>query len=222
LPQRLSSLVQATKNPDILLYGIQTIGTGVKAESVNWPLIYYTQATMINKYVELSLPRILKSRVHWGLRDYQLRSELALAGDQQKLARAAQVELFLRQLQLQGTIIVAGKLKRLKDLSRESPESLKKKMKASDAETRWMTIQVVGLKRLPFQKELIDRLSDRDKSVRQAARLALIRLSRGNDFGPAVKASKSEQEQAISKWKNWWSLQDSNPRQQSFSLVERP
>jgi hypothetical protein len=138
------------------------------------------------------------------------------------LRQIEQYQLFLRLLQLRGTILVTGKLKRLKDLFQASPAALKDKMKDSDLETRWMAIQVVGTKRLPFQNELIERLNDRSYAVRQATRKALIRISRGNDFGPGPKATKAENVKAISKWKTWWSLQDSNTRQQSLRLVERP
>jgi hypothetical protein len=152
-------------------------------------------------------------------------AKLQLQLDLEKIARLErmeQFELFLRQIHLQGVIIVTGKLKRLGDMARQKPETVHKKLIDNDAETRWMAVQVVGMKRYPFQSSLIDRLDDSDNSVRQAARQALIRVSRSNDFGPKTKASKSEREKAASQWKQWWSLQDSNPRNQLLGVVERP
>jgi hypothetical protein len=219
LPQRLSSLVQATKNPAILLYGIQTIGNDVDPDSVNWPLIMTLQALMTNRYVELTMTPLLRRRVSLGGGEFQL---MVFFREIRRQRQMAQVELFLRQLHLQGTIIVAGKLKKLQDISRQSPEEVRQKLTHPEAETRWMAIQVMASKRYPMETDLIGRLGDRDNAVRQAARLALIRISRGNDFGPALKASNSEREKAISRWKQWWSLQDSHPRRQFLRLSERP
>ncbi len=166
-------------------------------------------------------PRLRRQRIFRDLMQWQQDKFKRLATarwqlqlDLEKLAileRAEQLELFLRHIHLQGTIIVVGKLKRLRDLAREPSQVLRRKMKDIDAETRWMAIQIVGSKRYPLEKDLITRLSDRDNSVRQAARLALIRVSRGNDFGPAIHAGPRERETAIARWRQWWALQDSNP-----------
>jgi hypothetical protein len=242
LPSRLSSLVQATKNPNILLYGIQVIGKGVKKESINWPLVSYLEEIMVNKYIELHLPPLEQRQFQlWSrIRDFNLQADLLPPQPTRQGARRLhrrivgppswpkadpkieQYELFCRLLRFRGTILVTGKLKRLKDLFEVSGAALKDKMKASDLETRWMAIQVVGTKRLPFQQELIARLSDRSYAVRQAARKALIRISRGNDFGPGPKAKERETAAAIHKWETWWSLQDSNPKLRSLSRAERP
>ena len=176
------------------------------------------QALMINRYVELSMPRLYQNRMGWRLREYELLANLGEINRQRQLAR---VDLILRQLHLQGTIIVAGKLKKLRDISRVSPEEVRKKLTHPETETRWMAIQVVGSKRYPMVTDLIARLSDRDNAVRQAARQALIRLSRGNDFGPALKASKAEREKAVGRWKEWWALQDSHPRRQLLRLTDQ-
>jgi hypothetical protein len=194
------------------------IGKGVNEDSINWPFINYMQEIMINKYIELHLPPLEKSRFQMTslLRDYTLQADLEMRD-----LRLERFELFSRLIRLRGTLIVTGKLKRLKDLFRASGKTLKDKMKAADLETRWMAIQVIGTKRLPLQPELIARLSDRSYAVRQAARKALIRISRGNHFGPGPKATKAETEKAIRKWQNWWSLQDGNEERKLLAGSDR-
>ena len=54
---------------------------------------------------------------------------------------------------------------------------------------------------------MIDLLGDSDTEVRAAARDALVRLSRGQDFGPSPDAPTSEREQAQQKWRDWWARQ---------------
>lgn len=129
-----------------------------------------------------------------------------------------QFDLFLRQLAFQGTTIRTGKLKKLQDLSSESPESLRKKIRTGDVETRWMALQVVAAKRYHLEDDLIERLMDPDASVRRAARQALVRVSRGVDFGPPAKASKAGRDKAVRRWRLWWSQQDCN-MDRKFSLA---
>jgi hypothetical protein len=150
---------------------------------------------------------------------------LQLQLNMQKLAQLEaleQFDLFLRQIQLQGIIIVTGKLQKMKDLAGQSKEMLARKMSDADDETRWMAIQIVSAKRYHLEGALLKRLGDAKSAVRQAARQALIRLSRGNDFGPTTEATSKERARAVDKWKRWWSLQDSNPRRRIVPVAERP
>jgi len=176
------------------------------------------------RYIELATPprapSAVKMKLDWLWRQKQIlrQSQYALLIRQKKVE---DVELTIRQLAFRRIIIVAGKLKRLKDLALEDPHDLRMKLNDKDVETRWMAIQVVGIKRYPYQSDLIDRLSDSDNSVRQAARQALIYISRGNDFGPPVRATEADRQRAISRWKQWWSLQDSHPRRQLLRLTDQ-
>src|SRR5262249_48146952 len=220
----------------MLRYVIQHLGEGVKSGQ-NLMAIYHLQQMTVRRFMEVwrkNKADAMKSarerreelrEKFLAPRKRTLQAQWQLQVDLGKLAlleSMEQFELFLRQIRLQGTIIVAGKLKKLQDLIRERPEVVHKKLIDRNAETRWMAIQVVAIKRYPFQSALINRLNDSDNSVRQAARQALIRVSRGNDFGPKIKAGTSERQLAISKWKHWWSLQDSNPRHQLLRSAERP
>jgi hypothetical protein len=249
LPCRLDSLVQATDHLGLLKYAVTHLGEGVDPKSINWRTIVNSQQLALQRYLtvlrEQTDPRIRKQKLLSamaqrraeliGRRDEQIRkrqekisgllqTRYQLQLDLAKLARLEkmeQFELFLHQIHLQGTIIVVGKLKRLHDLARVSPEGLRSKLSDQNPEMRWMAIQVAGVKRYPMESDLIGLLSDQDNSVRQAARQALIRISRGNDFGPAVKANKTERQRSISRWKQWWALQDSHPRRQLLRLTDQ-
>jgi hypothetical protein len=232
---RFDDLVEATTDLRVLKYAVIHLGEGVRPGSQNKGMIIGLRQHALHRYYavirEAMDPRLRKQKIFRDIIQWQQEKFKRLATarwqlqlDLEKLAtleKTEQLELFLRHIHLQGTIIVGGKLKRLRDMARETPDVLRRKMKDINAETRWMAIQVVGIKLYPLEKDLITRLKDRDNSVRQAARLALIRISRGNDFGPAVKAGASEREKAIARWRQWWSLQDSNPRQQIPRLIDQ-
>lgn len=94
-----------------------------------------------------------------------------------------------------------------KQLERETPERLKMLLKDDSAEVRAAAARVIGLRDLRFGAELIERLSDVEPAVQQAARQALVRLARGTDFGPEASADSTARESAIERWRLWWSKQ---------------
>lgn len=74
---------------------------------------------------------------------------------------------------------------------------------------RWLAIQAAARKRLSCEDQLIGRLNDPVPALREAARGALIRLSRGSDFGPfrsggpTPVAYAREVNDAMANWKQW-------------------
>ncbi len=76
---------------------------------------------------------------------------------------------------------------------------------------RWVTVQVIALRRLPLEVDLIDLLSDKSPEVSQAARQGLVRLSRGCDFGPSPQATAAQRTQALAAWRRWLARQDPPP-----------
>ncbi len=92
-------------------------------------------------------------------------------------------------------------------LSRSSAAVLKEKLKDERPEVRAAAARVIGTKRLKLGWELIDLLSDEEADVRQAARQGLVRLSGGKDFGPEPASSDNDRDEAIGKWRDWWSKQ---------------
>jgi hypothetical protein len=69
---------------------------------------------------------------------------------------------------------------------------------------RLAAAQAVGALGLPLGAELIALLSDSEQEVSQAARQALVRLSRGQDHGPEPDASAEAVGSAVRRWQEWW------------------
>jgi hypothetical protein len=96
-----------------------------------------------------------------------------------------------------------------KHLARQPAAVVKAKLKDDRAEVRAAAARTVAARGLHYGSELIDLLTDSDKGVRQAARQALVRLSRGQDFGPEPGASEDDVAVAVRDWSAWWDKQGS-------------
>ena len=94
-----------------------------------------------------------------------------------------------------------------KHLTRQPASVVKGKLKDDRAEVRAAAARVTGNRRLRYGAELIELLKDSEKDVRQAARQALVRLSRGQDYGPHPGASEDEVTAAVRDWTAWWQKQ---------------
>ncbi|HXG09922.1 MAG TPA: hypothetical protein VNK04_09050 [Gemmataceae bacterium] len=92
-------------------------------------------------------------------------------------------------------------------LARQPAAVLKEKLKDDRAEVRRAAALIIGVREPRLAGDLIELLADSEESVRAAAHQALVRLSRGVDFGPRPNAGTAEQEAAIKKWREWWARQ---------------
>jgi hypothetical protein len=110
----------------------------------------------------------------------------------------------------------------LRDLAKDGLERIASKLKDEQPLVRWLAVQVAGRKRLPLERELIGLLSDPEPLVRQAAREALMRLSRGNDFGPLPTATAKQITQSLRAWRQWHSLQDPPERVPEYIACPQP
>src|SRR5262245_2474607 len=124
----------------------------------------------------------------------------------------ANKELLLKQieyLRLSATI--------LKEMDKYDRVALNEKMRDTNPTTRWLAIQSVLMRRLHCEDELLNRLKDPMVYNRSAARDALVRLTRGTDFGPSLHAGATPvmtaraQEEAIAGWRQWLRYQDETP-----------
>lgn len=97
----------------------------------------------------------------------------------------------------------------IEKMVKDKPDLLCKKLRDGIPLERLIALQVIGRRRLPLEKELIDVLRDPDKMIRQTAHDALVRISRGTDFGPSTGASKRGLGRAVEKWRHWLELQKS-------------
>lgn len=89
-------------------------------------------------------------------------------------------------------------------LGRLERSFLKEKLEDAHAEIRRSAIRVGVAKDVELVPAILDRLTDRDATVRAEARAALRRLSKDEDFGPAPGASAAEQREARQRWQAWW------------------
>lgn len=97
-------------------------------------------------------------------------------------------------------------------LARQSDTVVKEKLKDELVEVRKAAVRVIAEKKPRLGGELIDVLADEKAEVRSAAHAALVKLSRGEDFGPDAKAKKEQIAAAQDKWWNWWTRQNSTRR----------
>jgi HEAT repeat protein len=94
-----------------------------------------------------------------------------------------------------------------RNLARQDTPTVRKCLSNDRPTVRAAAAQVAGTKRLPTVKQLIDLLTDDDAAVRNAAHNALVRVSRGRDFGPTTRATAEQRTEAADRWREWWSRQ---------------
>jgi hypothetical protein len=94
-------------------------------------------------------------------------------------------------------------------LARQSEAVVKEKLRHESVEMRKSATRVIAAKMPRLGGELIDLLGDDKDEVRAAAHEALVKLSRGQDFGPAADAGKEKIAEAQAKWRSWWERKNS-------------
>lgn len=96
-----------------------------------------------------------------------------------------------------------------KELEKDDRNMLRKKLNDPNPMIRWLAIQSISQRRVPLEDDLIIRLKDPVPAVRQSAHQALMRLSRGADFGPSPSeggspvAVRRAQDEAVANWQQW-------------------
>jgi hypothetical protein len=95
----------------------------------------------------------------------------------------------------------------VRKLAYAEPATIATMLQDSDPWVRFVAIHVAAKKWLPLEQELIELLNDSYPGVSDAARQALVRLSRGNDFGPLATAKPLQVRQAQEQWQAWLALQ---------------
>jgi hypothetical protein len=133
---------------------------------------------------------------------------------QQQILQQMQLLQQVRQQQLLQTAKVD---RQMRDLAKQGPEALKTALKDPNPEMRLIAVLTVGKYGPALTDDLIERVTDDEPSVRQAARRALVRLStqrdgkpnkgRNVDFGPAPGSNRVAQGISASKWRSWFEAQ---------------
>lgn len=81
---------------------------------------------------------------------------------------------------------------------------LKQALKHQNPMYRYAGALAIGNRKLAMQEELIGLLQDEDVYVQQMARQSLVKMSKGQDFGPLPGCACSDEEGAIQQWRDWW------------------
>lgn len=89
-------------------------------------------------------------------------------------------------------------------LARQTEEVVKEKLGDELIEVRLAATRVIASRMPRLAGKLIDLLGDDKEEVRAAAHAALVKLSRGQDYGPAADAEKEKITAAQEKWRSWW------------------
>jgi hypothetical protein len=148
-----------------------------------------------------------------------VQTDLASQAVQQELQSQYQQQLKNKQIAYQSLLVRAYGL---------DEESLRAELTNKSSARRLTAAYVVGERQLPWIADLLDRLTDSNALVRQAARRSLVILSyfalqssKPNsavaddsacdapivDFGPQLNGDRVAQERAASEWKDWWDRQ---------------
>jgi hypothetical protein len=89
-------------------------------------------------------------------------------------------------------------------LSRQTEAVVKEKLHDELIEVRLSALRVIAGRMPRLAGELIDLLDDDKDEILAAAHAALVKLSRGQDFGPVADADKETIAEAQAKWRTWW------------------
>jgi hypothetical protein len=212
--RKLSRLLAATEDPELLEYAIDNIGAGVgrtqyaralddlrfqarmrkNALARRPPKTPRTMTT--DELLRLSssekgaklLPILAELETRKGPEVITALAAAAGASEAEvsKTARAA----LERNLALQGVAVV------------------KERLKDDNSDVRQAAVKAAAAQRPPLGAELIAALADPQREIREAAHQALIKLNNGKDLGPdAAEPSPSEIDMAQQRWREWWARQ---------------
>lgn len=134
---------------------------------------------------------------------------------QQQKVQAELFEVFAQVQRSRNRERDQEKANEMRNIVRGDPEALRLKLKDKNPLVQLTAIHVIHNRRVPLERELIACLSDPQTMVRESARQALVRLSRGVDFGPKVGCNAERCRQATRRWESWLA-------QQQEAVVEAP
>jgi hypothetical protein len=140
-----------------------------------------------------------------------------LAANNPVLQQAIVKDLVLREMLDRQIDAIRLERSVLKEYEKHDRHTLTKKMRDPNPLIRFLAIQSASVRHIHCEEELINRLKDPVPAIREAARNALVRLSRGADFGPtraggaASAANARDSNQAIASWRAWLRKQEETP-----------
>jgi hypothetical protein len=221
--RKLATLLRVSRDPELLQFASENIGAGItqsrhmgvlrelrvmcNMRKSNMPPVTALRATLPTlgpRIVSASQLLLEAADLPPGPRRSQLTANLdasaskdivndlgAVAGDGSNQKTQQLAREFLEQL-----------------LARQSATELKAKLQDDQVEVRIAAARVVGQRKLHFETELIDLLSEDNGDACQAARRALAELNPGTDFGPDRNAGVIDRAETVTKWRAWLAKQN--------------
>jgi hypothetical protein len=216
ISKKLSRMLMASNDAELLEFAKDTIGAGVERTSHARVLKDMRFACQMRKseLVRLAAQGPKEPRV-------MTLPELAEAARKEKGARLKSVLSELEQRRGPEVLVALAFAAANADtdskpfvrglldshLGRQIAAVVQQKLKDADAEVRQAAARVVAEKQPRLGGDVIDLLADPLPDVREAARRALTKLSKGEDFGPGENADTAAVEAAQQKWRAWWMTQ---------------
>jgi hypothetical protein len=216
IAKKLTRILSATEDEDLLEFARDNIAAGVERSQHMNVLKDLRTGCMLRKNAlarraesgekspkSMSTADLAKSASSsTGLRQRLLLTELADRKEPEALTGLVAVA---RNGDKDAQSLARGLLDR--NLSRQQAETVRKKLHDDEAEVRKSAARTVAAKFPALAGDMIDLLTDADADVADAAHQALVKLSGGDDYGPAAKATPKEVEDARQKWLAWWQKQ---------------
>jgi hypothetical protein len=92
-------------------------------------------------------------------------------------------------------------------LGRQTATSIKPLLTDERVEVRKAAVRVAAARHPTLVPLVIDCVTDADSGVRWEARQALVKLSKGEDFGPTLDADDGARRHSRKRWLAWWEKQ---------------
>jgi hypothetical protein len=211
IAKKLSRMLGATDDKELLLFAQENIGAGVE-KTLHAGILRELRLTCSLRKAALARatppgpppPKFLST---------SKLSELASTAQGARLKEAL-IELEKRRgndvvaglataaLNSESDVAQLGRNLLEKYLSRQDEALLRLKLKDSSMEVRKAAARAVAAKMPALTGALIDLLGDEVAEVRETVHQALVKLAR-DDFGPTPDATRPQIEDAIRKWQAW-------------------
>lgn len=214
LTSRLDSLVGEIKDPWVYAFVIENLGKGVQLDPsyANQIVAQKTKfAKRLNQMIWASAGQA-QDRVPFEKFPNPL-AKLKHMEAQRMLLKEAEVRTIMQQFAKHQMELAAKSERELavlvREFQKEDTVGILCRLKDEEPLNRWMAIQITQYRWEPLENFLVEALEDPVPMVRGAARQALVKLSRGNDFGPiAANPSRDQIHTAQKHWRSYLAMQD--------------
>ena len=224
IAKKLSTLLRASKDPELLEFARENIGVGITQSRHMKVLQQLRVECMLRKNALARMPATVRTVPPPA--DLRTLTTSQLLTEALNLSRGPRRDSVLKEFDSRrvkdlvpdlGAVAANDangatqqKARELLDrsLARLPADELRARLQDDQVEVRAAAARVVGQKGLHFEQELIDLLEDDNTDLRQAARRALVRLNPRTDFGPERQANADERAAAVKRWRDWLARQN--------------